>query len=169
MAERKTIPQATQTEVLQNSGRRCCLCVGLDNNKTETEGQIAHLDGDRSNSEIANLVFLCLKHHNQYDSRTSQSKGLTKDEVRTYRHRLYANLRSIIDSQRRAGDVTASAHVSAGNGSNGKGGDALIEGGTGFGGASGGNVSIGPGTYKGGDGGPGGAGGNLTIKGGDAK
>jgi hypothetical protein len=127
------------------------------------------LDGDRSNSEISNLAFLCLRHHDQYDSRTSQSKGLTKDEVRTYRDRLYANLSSIIASRRRAGDVSVSADISAGDGSKAKGGDARIEGGAGFGGASGGDVSIGPGNYKAGDGGPGGAGGNLIIKGGDAK
>lgn len=169
MAERQAIPQSTQTEVLQRSGRRCCLCVGLDNNNAEKEGQIAHLDQDRSNNEESNLVFLCLEHHNQYDSKTSQSKGLTKDEVRTYRDRLYANLSSIIDSQRRAGDVSVSADISAGSGSNAKGGDARIEGGTGYSGASGGNVSIGPGTYKAGDGGAGGTGGSLVIKGGDAK
>lgn len=69
----------------------------------------------------------------------------------------------------RAGDASVSGDVSAGNGSRAIGGDARIEGGTGYGGASGGNVTLGPGTYSAGDGGSEGAGGNLIIKGGDAK
>jgi hypothetical protein len=143
--------------------------VGLKNDSAVKQGQIAHLDKDRSNDDESNLVFLCLEHHDQYDSKTSQSKNFTIDEVRSYREHLYSNLNSIVGTQRQAGNVAVSANISAGNGSNVKGGDVLIEGGTGFGGTSGGNVLIGPGTYRAGDGGPGGAGGNLIIKGGDAK
>jgi WD40 repeat protein len=53
-------------------------------------GQIAHLDQNRTNPTFDNLVYLCLEHHDQYDSRTSQSKGLTEHEVRVLRTRLYA-------------------------------------------------------------------------------
>jgi hypothetical protein len=53
------------------------------------KGQIAHLNHDRSDSRFENLVFLCLEHHDDYDSRTSQSKGFLIDEVREYRDRLY--------------------------------------------------------------------------------
>jgi len=50
---------------------------------------MAHLDQNPANSAAENLVFLCLEHHDQYDSRTSQSKGLTPQEVKSYRAELY--------------------------------------------------------------------------------
>jgi len=43
------------------------------------------LDRDPSNSDPENLAFLCLEHHDQYDSRPSQSKGFTPEEVKRYR------------------------------------------------------------------------------------
>jgi hypothetical protein len=51
-------------------------------------GQIAHLDRDRSNSAEENLAFLCFEHHDEYDSRTSQRKGLTAGEVKAFRDEL---------------------------------------------------------------------------------
>jgi hypothetical protein len=57
------------------------------------KGQIAHLNRDRSDSTFENLVFLCLEHHDDYDSQTRQSKGLLLEEVREYRDRLYAQNR----------------------------------------------------------------------------
>jgi len=53
-------------------------------------GQIAHLDNDASNNSLDNLAFFCLEHHDQYDSRTSQSKGLMIEEARRYRADLKA-------------------------------------------------------------------------------
>jgi hypothetical protein len=55
-------------------------------------GQIAHLDHDNKNSELDNLAFLCLEHHDQYDSKTSQSKGLRENEIKQFRTALYANV-----------------------------------------------------------------------------
>jgi len=89
MTRRKRIPEETVAELLVCSRRRCCLCYGLDRDLTEKQGQIAHLDGDRSNNDPDNLAFLCLRHHDRYDSRTSQSKGLTVGEVKRYRGELY--------------------------------------------------------------------------------
>lgn len=54
------------------------------------KGQIAHLNHDPSDSRFQNLVFLCFDHHDEYDGRTGQSKGLTLEEVREYRDRLYS-------------------------------------------------------------------------------
>ena len=93
MARRKRIPEQTVTDLLARSRRRCCLCYGLDGDLTEKQGQIAHLDGDRSNNDPDNLAFLCLSHHDRYDSRTSQSKGLTMPEVKRYRAELYELVR----------------------------------------------------------------------------
>lgn len=62
-------------------------------------GQIAHLDGDRSNSTVDNFAFLCLVHHDQYDSRTSQSKNLTIEEVKAYRTELYDQVLPVIEME----------------------------------------------------------------------
>jgi len=87
---RKAVPQETQVEVLAACRRRCAICFGLNGDIGIKSGQIAHLDRDASNPSIDNLVFLCLEHHDQFDSRTSQSKGLTADEVRRFRQELAA-------------------------------------------------------------------------------
>lgn len=80
---------STETSVLVKSGRRCAICFGLHSDTRVQKGQIAHLDQDPSNSTETNLLFLCLLHHDEYDSRTSQAKGLTMEEVRHYRQQLY--------------------------------------------------------------------------------
>ena len=89
MAKRKPIPKATQDELLYLCARRCCLCFGLRADFGEQSGQIAHLDHDPSNNNLDNLAWLCLHHHDEYDRRTSQSKGLTIGEVKRYRQELY--------------------------------------------------------------------------------
>jgi hypothetical protein len=89
MAKRKSISKGTQDEILTRCARRCCLCFGLNADFGEKPGQIAHLDHDASNDDIDNLAWLCLDRHDQYDSRTSQSKGLSIGEVKRYREHLY--------------------------------------------------------------------------------
>lgn len=61
----------------------------LANRDEVRKGQIAHLNRRRDDPGFENLVWLCLEHHDEFDSRPSQSKGLTPDEVRQYRDRLY--------------------------------------------------------------------------------
>jgi hypothetical protein len=39
-------------------------------------------------------VFLCLEHHDEYDSQSRQSKGLLLEEVREYRDKLYSQNRN---------------------------------------------------------------------------
>ena len=90
---RKNNPKA-YTHILLKSRRCCCLCFGLKNDHAEKKGQIAHLDHDPSNDEPDNLAFLCLDHHDQYDSKTSQSKSLQPTEVKAYRGLLYQFLSS---------------------------------------------------------------------------
>src|ERR1035438_9573075 len=89
---RTPIPKQVETQVLTASQRKCCLCYYLKGSRSPRKGQIAHLSRDPSDSTFENLVWLCLEHHDEYDSRTSQSKGLTTDEVRTHRDRLYQDL-----------------------------------------------------------------------------
>jgi hypothetical protein len=88
MGIRKKVPDVVQAEVLVQSRRRCCACFGLNRDNHVKKGQIAHLDGNRENNEIKNLAFLCLEHHDEYDSRTSQSKGLSRMEIERYREEL---------------------------------------------------------------------------------
>lgn len=85
---RKAVPQETQGEILAACRRRCAICFGLSRDTGIKPGQIAHLDRDAANPSFDNLVFLCLEHHDQFDSRTSQSKGLTSTEVRRFRQEL---------------------------------------------------------------------------------
>lgn len=89
MTRRKQIPQKTQDEIITQSGRKCCLCFGIDSDYSEKKGQIAHLDQNPENDDIDNLAWLCLDHHDEYDSITSQSKGLTTGEAKRYRAKLY--------------------------------------------------------------------------------
>ncbi|MBC8064652.1 MAG: DUF2235 domain-containing protein, partial [Chlorobia bacterium] len=90
MPARKKLDSRTETDVLVRSGRRCCLCFHLQGDGGVKNGQIAHLDKDRTNDADDNLAFLCLDHHSEYDSITSQNKGLTKPEVKVARSKLYA-------------------------------------------------------------------------------
>ncbi len=93
MTSRKRTPPEIETEVLTQSARRCCICFGLQFDLSTKQGQIAHLDGDPSNFDFDNLAFLCLAHHDEYDTRTSQSKGLTIHETKQYRTLLYQAIR----------------------------------------------------------------------------
>lgn len=77
-----------EARVLTNCARRCCLCFHLKRDFSEKEGQIAHLDHDKTNGAEDNLAFLCLPHHSLYDSRTSQHKNYTILEVKAARKKL---------------------------------------------------------------------------------
>jgi len=56
------------------------------------QGQIAHIDHNSGNNNTDNLAFLCLNHHDQYDSRSSQSKQLTIRELKSFREELYVHI-----------------------------------------------------------------------------
>jgi hypothetical protein len=106
------------------------------------------LDRDSSNDTPANLLFLCLAHHDQYDSRPRQSKGLTEQEVRGYA----ADLRAELERRLAAGVLESPAAPSAPSitvnvtgGAGGAGGK--------FGGAGGGGGVFGGGGGEGGAGG----------------
>jgi hypothetical protein len=92
MTSRKQTPPQTEADVLITSRRRCALCYGLFGDLDQKRGQIAHVDRDPSNSAFQNLAFLCLPHHDEYDSKTSQSKRFTSTELLKYRDLLYERL-----------------------------------------------------------------------------
>src|SRR5438876_3467739 len=91
---RKPIPREIATAVVLACARRCALCFGLHGDLRQKNGQIAHIDQDSSNTNQDNLIFLCLDHHNDYDSVPRQTKGITADELREYRKRLLAAIAS---------------------------------------------------------------------------
>jgi hypothetical protein len=86
--------KSVEKDVLTASRRRCCLCAFLLNRNDIRQGQIAHLNRDPSDSRFENLVFLCLEHHDDYDSRREQSKGFSSLEVQEYRDRLYSKYKT---------------------------------------------------------------------------
>ena len=86
---RTPIPHETQALVLTKSKRRCALCVFLDGKDEKKRGQIAHLNSDHADSRFENLVWLCFEHHDEFDSKTSQSKNYMQMEVKDYRDQLY--------------------------------------------------------------------------------
>lgn len=92
---RKPINKDIEADVLLESRRRCCICYGLNRDLNIKSGQIAHLDKDNTNNSHNNLVFLCFDHHDQYDSKTSQSKNFTIKEVKRYRQELSENFLTI--------------------------------------------------------------------------
>lgn len=111
MAKRKQVVSA-ETEVLKRSGRRCCICFGLHRDLKVKPGQIAHLDRNPANSGSDNLAFLCLEHHDQYDTRTSQSKGWTVQEVEFYKDELYQAIRTLRAMESDSTHFTAMTNLS---------------------------------------------------------
>ena len=68
-------------------------------------GQIAHLDHNSHNNVLDNLAFLCFDHHDEYDSVTSQRKGLTAGEVKEFRRELEAQLSSAFSQSVHFGEI----------------------------------------------------------------
>lgn len=92
---RRASPRQTVTEILVRSRRRCCLCACLENDFSVKPVQIAHIDHNPSNSNPTNLIPLCVPHHDDYDSKRSQTKGITAGEIRHYQSELDKVLQQI--------------------------------------------------------------------------
>ena len=68
------------------------MCYGLSGDLEQKRGQIVHVNRDPSDIALENLAFLCLDHHDEYDSMPRQTTRLTADELRAHREELYATL-----------------------------------------------------------------------------
>jgi hypothetical protein len=77
-------------------------------------GQIAHIDRNAANAEEKDLVYLCLDHHDEYDSTTSQTKGITGAELRGYKERLLTAIRSGDHERPTPAPLSAAAKEEAG-------------------------------------------------------
>jgi hypothetical protein len=96
------------------SRRRCALCFGLQRDWTVKEGQLAHLDRNRANNDPSNLVFLCLEHHNAYDTRRSQARNISADELRRYVNELQAFLATALITPNPRSESTATPSTAVG-------------------------------------------------------
>lgn len=85
MTARPKIPKEIETRVLTTCLRRCCVCYFVHGVTTPKKGQIAHINKKREDHRYENLAFLCLEHHDEYDSTTSQSKNFTPGEIFHYK------------------------------------------------------------------------------------
>ncbi len=91
MSDRVPVPENLQAMLKYNCRNRCAICAIMNNDYTEKQGQIAHIDHNHSNSsDYDNLVWLCLAHHDKYDSKTSQSKNYRPLEILMYKKKLEA-------------------------------------------------------------------------------
>ena len=107
---RPKVARLVEAEVLIQARRRCCVCFGLLGDISLKKGQISHINGNRSDNRAENLAFLCLDHHDELDSQSSQSKGLTPNEVRHFKHELADRVRALnAESAKRAKAAPASA------------------------------------------------------------
>lgn len=95
---RKNIPKNREAEILLSSRRRCALCFAYDQDISIKKGQIAHVDRNPTNNDLKNLAFLCLKHHDEYDGHTSQSKRWTPIELTESKNRLNAFIKNDFDN-----------------------------------------------------------------------
>lgn len=81
--------RAAEDAVLIKCRRRCCLCVYFNGDHRRRNGQLAHMNKDRSSPREEDLVFLCTDiHHNEFDSVTRQCKNVTQGELRHYKAKL---------------------------------------------------------------------------------
>ncbi len=89
---RKKIPKKVELKVLTSARSHCCLCYYLDHHHVVVRGQIAHLDHNRDNHDPDNLCFLCPNHHDLTETKSPLSRGVSADEVKLYRDRLYKEI-----------------------------------------------------------------------------
>ncbi|WP_372715972.1 hypothetical protein [Novipirellula sp.] len=91
---RKKISPADEAKLLMACRRRCCLCAHYKSDYSRKKGQIAHIDKDRTNAARSNLAFLCFDCHDEFDSKSSQSKNFTQKEVRLCKEKLESHYSS---------------------------------------------------------------------------
>jgi hypothetical protein len=96
---RKPFPVSVETSVLLKCKRRCALCFGLNNDSTEKRGQLTHIE-DGETIEETNAAWLCMLHHDLYDSRSRQTKGYTPAELRSHQETLWAFVTTIKDESK---------------------------------------------------------------------
>ncbi|MGA9040786.1 MAG: hypothetical protein WB421_09645 [Terriglobales bacterium] len=91
---RKSFAGAIETEVLIRCLRRCALCFALAGDTSVKRGQLAHIDRNPVNASKENAAFLCMPHHDEYDSTSRQTKRITPTELKAHQESLHNYLES---------------------------------------------------------------------------
>lgn len=94
---RKAIPIEVKNNIMIKSKRRCAYCFGLYNDLNVKNGQIAHIDRDNENNLEENLAYLCLDHHNLYDTKYRQTVSFYPNELLYYKKKLEEYIRENLD------------------------------------------------------------------------
>ncbi|MCE7869178.1 hypothetical protein DYH09_02240 [bacterium CPR1] len=92
------IPPSNVNKILKVSERVCALCYQFERDlSVKRQGHVAHIDrkppGEKRNHKVDNLCWLCLAHHDLYDSTPRLSKGLQPAELRAYRDKVHQMVR----------------------------------------------------------------------------
>lgn len=82
---RVKIPESLEAEVLFKSDLKCCVC-------RKRGDHIHHIDGNPSNNNIENLVFLCFPHHDEATITNSLRKKLRPKTIIKFRIQHYAEI-----------------------------------------------------------------------------
>jgi hypothetical protein len=90
---RERISAKVAAIVTTQSCRRCALCYGLNGDLAVKAGQIVHINRKASQSAPANLIWLCLPHHAEYDSVSNRNRGFSADELKIHQKALAAALK----------------------------------------------------------------------------
>jgi hypothetical protein len=97
MSNRKKIPLNTESEVMYKSGMKCCMHHSLD-----VKGvHIHHIDSNKNNNDIDNLVFLCFDCHNEVSVSGNLSKKPSPIVIKKYRDEHYETIRIKIEHNRK--------------------------------------------------------------------
>ena len=93
---RRPINEETAAEVRYSVDMRCCLCEPINGVPPRTRnGQIHHLDEDPGNNELANLVWLCLEHHEDVGKTGKVSRRISSATLTKYRDLLQRKVQRI--------------------------------------------------------------------------
>lgn len=76
---RRKIPEKVSASVVYKNDRACCVC------HKRLPFQINHINRNPTDNREENLCVLCLNHHNQFESKSTISKGLTPELLRKYK------------------------------------------------------------------------------------
>lgn len=89
---RKRLNKEQEAKLLEKCGRRCSLCYGLNNDSEIKKGQIRSLKISSKKPKLINYVFLCLNHSEEFRLKTNRSKGISVEEIKIHREKLYKDL-----------------------------------------------------------------------------
>jgi len=91
---RPPIKRKVAEDVIAECRRVCAMCFALQGDGTTKNGQLAHLDQNNANNNPDNLAWLCLAHHDDYDTVRRQTRNFTPGEVKRYQADLLAAIES---------------------------------------------------------------------------